>query len=103
MRIDLEDAGDRADTDSLSQSGNGPYQLVRINRLGVKRRPHGFEELATATETHEFAPASSMGMTVGAELPAVDPAGIGARGLRAELTRRVDMAAATSGDDHAGR
>jgi hypothetical protein len=28
---------------------------------------------------------------------------IGTRGLRAELARRVDMAAATSGEDHAGR
>ena len=76
LRIALEDAGAGADTASRSESRHGPYPLVRITLLSVKRRPYSFKEIAVATATHALAPASTMRMTVGADIPEVNPAGV---------------------------
>ena len=44
--IDLEDPGYGADAQTLSQSRDGPYQLVGSDLLAVKRRARSFQEIS---------------------------------------------------------
>jgi hypothetical protein len=102
MRIDLEDAGDGAETETLGQSCNGPHQRVRINLLAVKQRAMGLEEVPLATETPQLTSVSAVWMAVGAAIAPADPAVVRAGGMGAEVACGIDIPAAASGEDHIG-
>src|SRR5688572_13253720 len=90
IRIGFKDASDRSDTDTLSQSGDGPYQLVGINSLVVKRGPHGFEEIAAAAQTHHLSPTTSIGVAIGSDITEADPAVVRTGEMRTEVASGID-------------
>ena len=49
-----------------------------------------------------MAPASAIGMTVGTDIPEVDPAVVRTRGMGAEVTGRIDLAATPTGECECG-
>jgi hypothetical protein len=100
--IGLEDPGHGTDTEALSQSGDGPHQLVGINLLAVKRRAVGLQEMPLAAETHQLPPAATIGMTVGADIAEADPAVVRTGGMRTEVATGIDLSATALGEEHAG-
>jgi hypothetical protein len=84
------------DAEALSQSGDGPHPLVGVDRLGVKRRAVGLQEMLVAAETPEWAPPSAIGITVGADVTETDPAVRRTRRRRTEGAGRIDLTVAAS-------
>lgn len=70
--------------------------------LGVKRRAGGFEEIAAAAQAMELPSASSVGMTISADIAPVDPAVVGALGMRTKVAGGFNMAPSPSGEGHPG-
>jgi hypothetical protein len=68
----------------------------------VQRRARSLQAMPRATEAHQLAPPSTVGMAIGTAMPPVHPAVLRTGGLRADMAGGSNLAAATSGDDHAG-
>jgi hypothetical protein len=89
-------------TDSLSQGGDGPHQLVDIHLLGVTWCSDRLEEIPVTAQTHQLAPETPIGVAVGPEVTPIHPTIVGTGGMRAEVARGLNLSGTTSGADHAG-
>jgi hypothetical protein len=58
------------------------------------------QEIATAAQAHELAPAAPIRMAVGADIPQADPAVIGTGGMRAEVPGRIDHTTTAAEESH---
>jgi hypothetical protein len=67
VRVGCKDSGDGTDAETRSESRDGPYPLVGIDLLGVKRRAVCLQEVPTTAQAMELAPPSAMGMAGGAD------------------------------------
>jgi hypothetical protein len=55
-----------------------------------------------AAETHQLAPAATIGMTVGADIAQAYPAMVQTGGMGAEVAAGIDLSGTALGEDHAG-
>ena len=98
--IGLKDPGRGADAEPFGQCRGGPHQLVRINRLAMKQRAMGFQEMPLAAEAKQVTPASTLGRAVGADIAQAHPTVVRAGGMGTEVTAGIDLSATASGEGH---
>src|SRR5215472_6378775 len=63
----------------------------------MKDCPEGLQKIATTDDTQQLPPGAPIGMAISAQIAPADPAPIGTVGVRAEVHRGVDVAAAPPG------
>src|SRR5262249_42406062 len=94
IRVHLEHPRRPPDTQALGQTGDHPHDQLRGHAFAMKDRAEGLEKVTTTDHTQELPPGTPIGMAIGAEIAPADPAAIGTVGVRAEVHRGVDLAAA---------
>src|SRR5260370_6933868 len=92
MRNELEPPGLDTDAQSISQARDDAHDEVDGGALPMKDRPEALQEGAATGDAPQLAPATPIGMAVGAEIPPSRPALIRTVRIRAEMLRGIPLA-----------
>src|SRR4029453_3527369 len=96
VRVHLEHAGDRTDTQPFRQSTNRPYEPIEWHLLPVHWRAMRLQKIPATFAAIELSPGAATGMTVGRDIAQPEPATIATVGIGTEMLRGVDVTAAAS-------
>jgi hypothetical protein len=95
VRVDLEYAGDLADTQALGERSHGPDPHLRWHVRAMQRGAMGLLEILVTRDTRQLPPGATPGMTIGPNMVQPHPTIIVARVVGTELVLRVDLAPAS--------
>jgi hypothetical protein len=102
--LDLDPPRRAPDTQALGQARHDAHDELNGGVLAIKERAESLEKVAATDDAPPLAPASPIGMAVGADIPPSRPPSVPAIWVRTEMGGGVDLAAASPcGHDPRGR